>query len=174
LKSLHASGAAGTPKCVTCHGRYDVFAPTDEMFVAPGTRNCSSCHAADSPQAATIKALYESITASAKQIKTAEDKLHEAVQASLIVEPEEAKLAEARTGLISARAVQHSLDVKQVKDRTDKSVVKAKEVLADSEKAIAEEVFRRQVMGIGLGIMALSIASLYVVRRELYKQLPPE
>jgi hypothetical protein len=133
-----------------------------------------SCHPAGSPQANTIKQLYDSIVASARAIDDAEKKLAQAERAALIIAPEEAKLAEAKTSLITARAAQHTLNLTTVQDRTDKAVAKAKEVIADSDKAIQEEGFRRQVMGIGLIIMAMAIASLYVIRRELYKQLPPE
>lgn len=174
LKSQHASGKAGTPKCVTCHGRYDVMQPTDELFVSADTRACGSCHPVGSPQADTIKQLYDSIVASAKAIDDAEKKLAQAERAALIIAPEEAKLAEAKTNLITARAAQHTLNLTTVQDRTDKAAAKAKEVIADSDKAIQEEGFRRQVMGIGLIIMVMAIASLYVIRRELYKQLPPE
>lgn len=174
LKSQHASGKAGTPKCVTCHGRYDVMQPTDELYVSSDTRACTSCHTPTSPQAPAIRALYDNIKAGAISIEDAKKKMAQAERAALIIAPEEAKLAEAKTNLITARAAQHTLDLTTVKDRTDKATAKAKEVIADSERAIQEEGFRRQVMGIGLVIMALAIASLYVIRRELYKQLPPE
>ena len=174
LKSIHASDKPGMPKCVTCHGRYDVMTPTDNMFVGNSTRDCGSCHPASSPQANAVKSLYDNIAGSAKAMDDAEHALKRAAAAALIVAPEEAKLAEAKTNLITARAAQHSLDATLVKDRTDKSTAKAKEVIADSAQAIQEEGFRRQVMLIGLAIMALAILSLYVIRRELYKQLPPE
>jgi hypothetical protein len=174
LKSIHASDKPGMPKCVTCHGRYDVMTPTDNMFVGNSTRDCGSCHPASSPQANAVKSLYDNIAGSAKAMDDAEHALKRAAAAALIVAPEEAKLAEAKTNLITARAAQHSLDATLVKDRTDKSTAKSKEVIADSARAIQEEGFRRQVMLIGLAIMALAILSLYVIRRELYKQLPPE
>ena len=100
--------------------------------------------------------------------------LDEAAAAALITEPEEGKLAVAQTSLVTARAAQHTLDLSVVKTHTDKIAATTKEITADSKKAIDESGFRRQVMIIGLVIMALSIASLFVIRRELYKQLPPE
>ncbi len=174
LKSVHASDKPGTPKCVTCHGRYDVMTPSDDMFVGTGTRTCTSCHPAGSPQADAVKGLYDNITASAKAVDEAEAALKVAASSALIVAPEEAKLAEAHTNLVTARAAQHTLSASVVKERTDKATAKAKEVVADAKKAFDDSVFRRQVMGIGLVIMALAIVSLYVIRRELYKQLPPE
>ena len=174
LKSAHASGKPGTPKCVTCHGRYDVFQPTDELFVSAETRACTSCHPANSPQADAVRALYDNIRGSARTVEEAEKVMQQAERAALIIAPEETRLAEAKTNLITARAAQHALSLPVVKERTDKATAKANEIVQNAKKAISEEEFRRQVMGIGLVIMALSIASLVVVRRELYRQLPPE
>lgn len=174
LQSQHASDKPGTPKCVTCHGRYDVMHPTDEMFAGNETRQCGSCHPDGSTQAANVKSLSDSITTSARSIEDAQAALKRASAAALIIAPEEAKLAEANTNLITARAAQHTLNISLVKEKTDKATAKAKEIIGDSDKALSDEVLRRQVMGIGLVIMALAILSLYIIRQQLYKQLPPE
>ncbi len=92
----------------------------------------------------------------------------------MIIAPEEAKLAEAKTNLITARAAQHTLNEATVKEKTDAASKVAKSIVDDADKATRDEAFRRQVMGIGLVIMLLAILSLYVIRRELYKQLPRE
>ncbi len=173
LKSQHAGDKPGMPKCVTCHGRYDVMEPSDAMFVGTDTRACGSCHPAGTAQAGAVKNLYDNIVGSVKSLDDAEAAIKRAMAAALIIAPEEAKLAQARTNLITARAAQHSLSAAVVKEKTDQSIAKSKEVIADANKALDDSVFRRQVMGIGLAIMALAILSLYVIRRELYKQLPP-
>ena len=174
LKSAHASNQAGTPKCVTCHGQHDVATPTGDIFVGAGTRQCGSCHPAASPQAGVVKTLYDSITTSAQAVDNAEAALKRAAGAALIVAPEEVKLSEAHTNLITARAAQHTLDQAVVKGSTDKAEAKAEEVIADADKATSDSIFRRQWMAFGLAVMALAIVSLWIIRRELYKQLPPE
>ena len=174
LQSVHANDKPGTPKCVTCHGRYDVMTPSDDMFAGNSTRQCGSCHPDGSAQANAVKGLYDNITSSAKALEEAEVALKRAAAAALITSPEEAKIAEAKTALITARAAQHTLNASLVKEKTDLAIAKAKQVISNSEKAKSDEVLRRQVMGIGLVIMALAILSLYIIRRELYKQLAPE
>ena len=174
LKSIHASNTPGTPKCETCHGQHDVATPTDDMFIGTGTRQCGSCHAATSSQASAVKALYDSITTSAKVVDNAQVALKRAAGVALIVAPEEVKLSGAHTSLITARAAQHTLDQAVVKGSTDQAEAKAKEVIADANKAMDDSVFRREWMALGLAIMALAIVSLWIIRRELYKQLPPE
>lgn len=174
LKSVHASDTAGTPECVTCHGRYDVETPSDAMFHGEGARQCGSCHTSTSPENETVQAIAGSIEASAKAIDEAEQAIAEAAGSALIVAPEEAKLTAAKTNLITARAAQHTLDLDTVKEQTDAATKTANEVKADAQKAIDDSIFRREYMAIGLGIMALAILALWIVRRALYKELPKE
>jgi Cytochrome c3 len=174
LKSAHAGDAPGTPKCVTCHGRYDVMTPSEAMFTGDGARQCGSCHPPNSPEAATVHTIDAQISNAAAEVDQADAAIQKAAGNALIVAPEEVKLAEARTSLITARAAQHTLDASTVKDNTDKATAKAQGIIADANKAAADSLFRREFMAFGLAIMALAIGSLYVIRRELYKQLPRE
>ena len=174
LKSAHASNTPGTPKCVTCHGRYDVSQPSEAMFTGDGARQCGSCHSPTSPEAESVQLIDKDITGAAAAVDQADAAIQRAAGNALITAPEEVKLAEARTSLITARAAQHTLDVQTVKDDTDKANAKAKEILADADKAAADSLFRREFMAFGLVVMALAIGSLYVIRRELYRQLPKE
>jgi len=174
LKSVHASNEPGTPKCVTCHGRYDVETPSDAMFHGDGARQCGSCHTSVSPENATVQASADNITASAKAVDEAEKAIQEAAGSALIVAPEEAKLADARTNLITARAAQHTLNLDTVKQHTDDATATANEITADAQKAIADSIFRREIMAIGLVILAMAVIALVLIRRELYRQLPKE
>ena len=174
LKSQHANNAPGTPKCVTCHGRYDVGPASEAMFTGSGTRDCTSCHPPNSPQAAAVKQLFDAITTSARAYDDATNAIQRAAGTGLIVAPEQAKLADAKTNLITARAAQHTLSFDVVNAKTAKATDISKEVQANAEKAIGESVIRRQAMVIGLIVAAIAIASLYMIRRELYKQLPPK
>ncbi len=144
------------------------------MFTGTGTRDCGSCHPPNSPSSATVKQLYDAITASAKTYDNATSAILRATGTGLIVAPEQAKLTDAKTYLITARAAQHTLNLDLVKEKTDKASAIGKEVQADAEKSINENVVRRQAMVIGLAVMVSAIASLYMIRRELYRQLPPK
>ncbi len=174
LQSKHAGDAPGTPKCVTCHGRYDVMTPSEAMFTGTDTRDCGSCHPPNSPQAATIKQLSDMITTSAKAYDDAQNELKKAAGTGLIVAPEQASLADANTNLVTARAAQHTLSLDVVKNKTDKATSIAKQVQTDAQKAESESVVRREAMVIGLAVMALAIGSLFLIRREVYRQLPPK
>jgi hypothetical protein len=151
-----------------------VMTPSEAMYSGTDIRDCGSCHPPSSPQAATIKQLGDMITASAKAYADASNELTKAAGTGLIVAPEEASLANANTSLVTARAAQHTLSIDTVKAQTDKAVSIAKQVQADAIKAEDESVFRREAMVIGLAVLALAVGSLYLIRRELYKQLPPK
>jgi hypothetical protein len=174
LKSVHASNQPGTPQCVTCHGRYDVGVPSEAMFEGTGARQCGSCHAASTPEGKSVQAIDDAIKSSVDSLTKAQAALQLAASSALIVAPEDVKIREAQTNLITARAAQHTLDMSLIKEKTDTSIAKSKEVVSDAEKAMADNVLRRQVMVVGLAIMALAILSLWVIRRELYRQLPPK
>ncbi|MGE5141052.1 MAG: cytochrome c3 family protein [Rudaea sp.] len=173
-KSAHAASTAGAPKCVTCHSEHNVSTPSEATFRGTGTSDCGSCHPASSSQAEMVQSLDKALRDAATAVDEADASIKLAAGSALIMAPEEVKLAGARTDLITARAAQHTLDLNTVKERTDKATTEAKAVEADSKKAMADSLFRREFMGLGLGIMALSIGSLYIIRRELYKQLPKE
>jgi hypothetical protein len=144
------------------------------MFNGSDARQCGSCHPPASAEAKSVQALADAISSSAKSVDEAEAALKQAASSALIVAPEEVRLRQSRTNLITARAAQHTLDLNVVKEKTDKANEDAKQVVTDANKALADNVLRRQVMVVGLAIMALAILSLWIIRRELYRQLPPK
>jgi hypothetical protein len=144
------------------------------MFTGSGSRDCTSCHTANSPQAGAVKSIADAITASATAYDNATKAIQLAAGTGLIVAPEEAKLVDAKTNLITARAAQHTLNLETVKAKTDKATATAQQVKADAEKAQTDSNLRRQAMVIGIAVALLAIGSLYLIRRELYRQLPPK
>jgi hypothetical protein len=133
LKSQHASNARAL-QCVTCHGRYDVGVPSEEMFIGTSARQCGSCHAPNSTQGNIIRSLFDEITGSAKTVDKAQAAIDRAAGSALIVAPEEVKLREARTSLITARAAQHTLNLDLVKEKTGSANIKSQQVITDAER----------------------------------------
>ena len=58
----------------------------------------------------------------------------------MLVSPMEARLREASTSLITARAAQHTVDIDTVNEQADDARAIAEEVTADAEAAVAESV----------------------------------
>ncbi len=171
LKSPHASGGEDAPKCVTCHGRYDVSKPSEALYLGAEPRHCGSCHIPDGPPGQVAQSLYESITSADQSIEEAEAAVETARRVGMLVGPMEARLREANTSLITARAAQHTLDVATVRDQAGDAREIADEVTGSADAAVAESIFRRQAMIVAIAIIALIIVALYLLKRELDRQL---
>jgi hypothetical protein len=86
----------------------------------------------------------------------------------------EGRLREANTDLITARAAQHTLDLDTVQEHANSAEVTAGEVKASAEAAVAESIFRRRAMIIAVAAIGLTIVALYLLKRELDRQLESE
>jgi hypothetical protein len=89
----------------------------------------------------------------------------------MLVAPLEGRLREANTDLISARAAQHTLDIAMVREQAENARTIADEVKAGADAAVAESVFRRQAMVVAVAVIGLTIVALYLLKRELDRQL---
>ncbi len=170
-KSPHASGGADAPKCITCHGHHDVSQPTDALYTGSASRHCGACHAPDSVPGKAAQSISDSITSAANAYASAEDGLKVARQLGMLVTPQENQLREANTGLITARAAQHTLDLSTVQKSTDSALKTAEQARVAAEAAVAESIFRRRAMIVAVVGIALTIAALYLLKRELDRRL---
>jgi len=174
LKSPHAKAGESAPRCVTCHGRYDVSKPSEAFYLGAEPRHCGACHAPDSPPGQVAQSLYDSITAAVQAQEQAEVAVQVAQSLGMLVGPMEARLREASTSLITARAAQHTLDVDTVQERGDNARAIAEEVEASADAAVAESIFRRQAMVVAVAVIGLIIVALYLLKRELDRRLDAE
>jgi len=171
LKSPHASDDELSPKCVNCHGRYDVSEPSEAMYLGGEARHCGECHSPDSEPSQVAQTLHDDLTAAAGSYEEAEAAIEEVRGLGMLVAQMEGRLREANTDLVSARAVQHTLNVDAVQLRTDEVITITNEVKADAQAAIAENLFRRQAMIIAIVAIGITIVPLYLIKRELDQQL---
>ncbi len=174
LKSPHANAGYGAPKCVTCHGRYDVSKPSEAIFVGAGPRHCGACHPPDSAAGRVAQSLYDTLTVAAQAYEEAEAAVQTAQRVGMLVTPLEGRLREANTSLIIARAAQHTLDPDSVRALTDDVQTIADEVKASADAAVAESLFRRRAMIIAVAVIGLVITALFLLKRELERQLDTE
>lgn len=167
LDGAHNSEDAESPRCVSCHGRYDVQQPSEAMFAGSEPRQCGSCHAPDSETGQVVSTLHQALTTADAALIEAEEAVERASSLGMLIAEEESLLTEARTRLITARAAQHTVDVEAVTAETEAAVAMSEQAREQAEAAIAENQFRRRAMVIALGVNALVIVSLVLVRREL-------
>lgn len=171
LTSAHASGSDNAPKCITCHGRYDVSKPSEDMYLGSEPRHCGSCHPADSESGKVASGLYNTLDAAATSFQDAEDSIDAVREVRMLTAPLEGKLHEANTALITARNIQHSLDLDAVTERTEKTQEVAAEIQTDAETDLSKNLFRRQAMIIAVVIIIITIVALYLLKKELDRRL---
>jgi hypothetical protein len=171
LESPHVADDDTGPKCVTCHGRYDVSKPSEELYLGAEPRHCGECHAPDTEAGQVVQSLYDSISTAARAFDEAELAIQNARSVGMLVSPLEGQLRQANTDLVTARAAQHTLDLEIVSQRANDARTTAEEVQAEAEAAIAASVFRRQAMVIAVAAIGITIVPLYLIKRELDRQL---
>lgn len=165
-----SSGAVGNPKCVTCHGPHDIVWTSEELFLGDRPGSCGACHPDGSEEAGVATQMYEALTGGARALAEAEAALDEAAGSGLIVAPEEAKLHDATTSLVVARAAQHDVKLATLTELTDEAESVSRGVKEDAEKALNEAYVRRLAMVIAVAGIGVTIVALYLVKRELDRQ----
>lgn len=172
LKSPHASAdGEDAPKCVTCHGRYDVSKPSEALYLGTEPRHCGSCHAPDSEGGQLAQTLYDEIDSAAQAYAEAEEAVQAAKGVGMLVTAQESLLQQANTDLVTARAAQHNLDGDQVIKISGEARDAADEAKAGAEAAVEASVLRRRAMVVAVVAIGLTIAALYLLKRELDRRL---
>jgi hypothetical protein len=171
LKSAHAKGGDGSPKCVTCHGPHDVSQPADALLTGTEPRHCEACHAPDSAEGKVAQSMYDAFDATTKAYADAESSIKSAQQLGMLVTQQEGELQQANTGIITARAAQHTLDSDAVIRGLDDARKIADGAKASAENAIAQSIIRRRAMVIAVAGIVLTSGVLYVLKRQLDRRL---
>ncbi len=200
-QSRHYKIGENGPKCWTCHGTHDVFKTDESLFIhqepredqdqpcgschldentfrmdrsrfeRPEDRRCDTCHHEKSRIMVQVLALYNALTEANQAYLEAEETIQQAAALGMIVTEAESKLAAARTSLIRARAATHTTKLPVVTELTDdatEAALTARDIAADK---VAEYIFRRRSMVVAVGIIVIIIATLSILRHDLYRQL---
>lgn len=167
VKSPHAGTGPGAPECVTCHGRHEVRQPGEDIFVGQEAQHCGACHSPDSGPHRLAQSLATALTGAAGAYDEAEAAVESARAVGILVGPLEVRLGEAKTDLITARAIQHTLDLGTVKERTDRAQAVSGETKASAEEGVAASVSRRLAMIVAVAVIGLIILALTMLKRQL-------
>jgi Cytochrome c3 len=174
LKSAHAGGGDAAPKCVTCHGPHDVSQPTDALLVGTEPGHCDACHSPDSTEGKVAKLISDAFDSTTKAYADAENTVKSAQQLGMLVTQQESELQQANTGIITARAAQHTLDSEAVLKSLEDARKAVDGAKAGAENAISQSILRRRAMVIAVAAIALTIVALYLLKRFLDRRLKEE
>lgn len=175
LEGAHGRGAeeAGVPRCVTCHGRYDVRPATDALFTGSEPGRCTTCHGGGEIRS-VVDSIAGAIRFAARRLDEARARLDEAEALNLIVRPERERLREALTRLIEARAVQHTVELARVVEKTRGSVEISDAVAASADAMIADMAMRRKAMVIVVGFLLLLSGIVFYTKVQYDRSLRAE
>jgi hypothetical protein len=173
LQGGHRMGMVGeaAPRCVTCHGRYDVMPATRDLYVGTEERHCGSCHAPGTEIAGQVEAIYQALKEADDAYEQAEETIDLAIEERLIMAEQEELLQMANTPLIESRALQHNVSVVEIQDKAQESLELSLQAQASAEEALEGLDTRRLGMIIALGVIAITVVALVLIKLELDRDL---
>lgn len=160
----------GAPKCVDCHGNHAITKPADDMLVGAAKGHCGSCHAENSAAYRTALAMHRDIVKLREAHGRAISAMERAEAANMDMQDQVAELEDAKTKLVSARAVQHTVTPEKVR----KVVEEASDTIASVDKAARQAILkshRRDKALLVTGILILlTCGALYYRWRLAYRR----
>jgi predicted CXXCH cytochrome family protein len=159
----------GLSECEACHGNHRILRPSSEMIGTGDKSVCVQCHDPGSAGYKTAAAFKASLDAYQGRFDKDLGTLEVAERKGVEVSEALFKLQAARTVLVSAKNLVHSLST----DEVGKKLAESDAVLDDVEKAGAaaldEAKFRRRGLIVVTAFLALFGIALYVKIRTMRK-----
>lgn len=160
----------GTPRCVNCHDNHAIIKPGDDMLVGSSARHCGSCHKEGSPALGEATDIHRLIQGLEKDYNQAAAALERAETANMDVQDQVAELENARTNLVSARALQHTVSTGKVQE----AITPALATISSVNKAAAvalDASHRRNTILLMMGLVVIFTAAvLYWKWRLAYER----
>jgi hypothetical protein len=164
LSSVHkeAMASAGEPECVACHHNHK----NERASVAMFDTTCLTCHDKGDDAAKTAATFKRMTTEAATEIEHAEKGVAAAARIPIYVEDYRSRLQDARTALLEAAPVTHSLDSAQVEPHTRR----ARSIAAMVSEEVHEKTSSRWWRIVGLALfwfyLLLTARIVWAARRR--------
>ncbi len=164
----HASGATGSgaPRCVTCHGQHDVKLPGEDLLRGNDARHCGSCHSPSTPQGRTAGDIATALVTASDAYQAAQQDVAKVEESHMLAVAAGGDLAAANTALVEARAVQHTVSLAAVQERTNAAIQASVKVQQASARAVADSENRRRIMVGVLAFVVIVVGLLWTAKRQ--------
>lgn len=146
----HKFEESGLPGCVTCHGKHDIFQPTDKMLGITDGTVCIRCHNPQNPQyGATVAGadvagkMRLGLNQLKHEIEVAETSIREAERLGMQVRGPRFDLRQAFDDLTNARTLVHSFSATPIEKALDAGLSVTSKVQDAANEAIREYTYRR-------------------------------
>ena len=163
-----SQGAGAAVQCASCHGNHAIAAPLDEMFLGDEEGHCGACHDAEVGTAlAVAERLHSDVASFEASILEAEEAVRAASERGLFLGAESGYLGDARSLLVRARSLTHTLSTEVLDDalnRGDAMVETAMENLAMKRRGLRD---RKIFTGIFFAVALAFCVALLLYAREI-------
>lgn len=153
-------------KCVDCHGDHDIV-PSTVLYEGEEEGRCGGCHGVDSKQGRLATIIKKKIVDATTSEESAKKSLEKVRESGKNISEIEEHFEEARSELVKARAVTHTLSIERIEEHTNKVQEKSREVLVAVESIVEELTGRKREVIFVLVILGVFIAIIYAKMRTL-------
>ena len=165
-------------QCASCHNNHDVQVPETAAFVGEEHGQCGSCHMAGEPDSGmqTAVRLRDALLALQNTIAQADGEVRAAARLGLFLGDERGYLDEARSLLVRARSMTHSLQPEDLDDVLDlgRGMVRTtRDGLQTKQRNLRD---RRIFTGIFFAVALAFAGALLLYAREIrnrWRETPP-
>ena len=164
LTSVHkeAMAAAGQPECVACHHNHKTASPSAAMF----DTKCIECHSKGDDAMKTAATFKRMILGADAEIHRADSLVTAAARIPIYVEDYRSRLQDARTALLEAAPVTHSLDSTQVEPATRRARSIAMTVSDEVHEKTSGRVWRIVGLALFWFYLLLTARIVWLARRR--------
>jgi predicted CXXCH cytochrome family protein len=157
-----AMDEAGLPECAACHHSHNTIAVTADKV----STVCVECHDQGDPELRVAAAIERMSDEASKEIDHAGALVDEAARIPLYVEDYRSRLQDARTALLEAAPVTHSLDTTLVEPHTRRARSIAMTVSEELHQKISSRWWHKVGLGLFWFYLLLTAAIITRARRR--------
>ncbi|NIS61722.1 MAG: hypothetical protein GTO13_13785 [Proteobacteria bacterium] len=154
-------------KCADCHGDHDIVFPSTTLYEGEEEGRCGGCHGRDSKQDRLARIIKQKIVDAMASVQSAERSLERVRESGKNITEIEENFEEARSELVKARAVTHTLSIEKIEEHTNKVQEQSRKVLVAVESIVEELTGRKREVIFVLVILGVFIALIYAKMRTL-------
>lgn len=157
----------GMPRCVDCHGNHEIIFPSLKLFANKDGNICTKCHATDSSQHKLGNGMFALLRDTQDSIDKGEASLRAVERAGLNVDRLKENLETARTKLIEAGPISHTLDLAQVEKLSAQAKEEVAELMVKAENVRKDVRRRKEAFAVIIVIIGVIVGLIYFKRKSL-------
>ncbi|MBI2251826.1 MAG: cytochrome c3 family protein [Armatimonadetes bacterium] len=157
----------GEPKCISCHNHHDIKLPVTKMFIDKNEGVCLRCHSEDSYQFKLAQDFSKNLFGMEEKYAETSFKIEEVEKTRMEIIDLKADLEQAKTSMIEAWGIQHTLDQEKLKNKITEIDEMLNKVIVSADERLKEYAKRKKLLFIIAGFCIFSSLIIYMKVRLL-------